>query len=256
MLPIVAMFFSVKFNSSYSISTILFYALPGIYVLLRFGKIWQWWKALLFSVLFTTPFTIIVDYIGIKSGLWYTPTSSLAVRFLGIIPWEDFLWMIAGTYTIIMIYETLVSEGKQELINRRAIYFVLSAIIVLSIFFLFFVTGRTDFFIFESKYAYLILASIFFLFPALLFVIKFPEYLKNFLPLSVYFLYLTILFEITATYLHQWIFTGKYLIPPLNIFGNTPIPYEELFFVGVVGPIVALSLYEFFDNSPVETNYK
>ncbi len=148
-----------------------------------------------------------------------------------------------------MIYETLLNKKRQELAYRRMLYFILPAIIVLVIFFFILATGRSEIFVFNGKYTYLILASIFFLFPALLFMVKLPKYLKFFLPISGYFLYLTILFETTATYLNQWVFAGQYLIQPLNIFGNTPIPYEELFFVGIIGPMTALSLYEFFGNN-------
>ena len=59
-----------------------------------------------------------------------------------------------------------------------------------------------------------------------------------------YFTYLTLLFEIVATFLKQWIFSGAYIFSPLNIFGNTPIPLEELFFVGFVGPLAAVAFYE------------
>lgn len=246
--PVFAVIFSVNFFNSYPLSTILFYGVPGIYLSLRFGHLWQEKKGSLFAILVATPFAIIVDYVGIKSGLWYTPKSYLAIRFLGVIPWEDFLWMITGTYTIVMIYETLLDKGKHELLDRRMLYFILSAIIVLSAFFLLLIIGGSNIFVFNSEYTYLFLASVFFLLPAVLFILKFPKFLKKFLPLSAYFLYLTVLFEITATYLHQWVFTGKYLIPPLNIFGNASVAYEELFFVGIIGPMAAVAFYEFFDN--------
>lgn len=246
--PIIATIISIFLVNSYPISTILFYGVPGIYLLLRFGHLWQGKKGLLFAIVVATPFAIIVDYIGIKSGLWYTPKSYSAVRFLGVIPWEDFLWMITATFTMIIIYETLLDKGKHELLDHRMLYFILSAAIVLSSFFLLLLVGRSDLFAFDSQYTYLAIGSLFFLLPAILFIIKFPKFLKRFLPLSGYFLYLTILFEITATYLGQWIFTGKYLLSLLNIFGNTPVAYEELFFVGVIGPMAAIAFYEFFDD--------
>ena len=165
-----------------------------------------------------------------------------------MIPFEDFLWMIILVYTIIIIYETLLEKVKRELIDRRMFPLFLGTIIVLGIFFFLLFTGKSSIFVLESKYAYFCLSIVFFLFPTILFIIKFPKLFKKCLPLSVYILYLTILFEITATRLNQWIFTGKYLIPPFSVFTNTPIPYEELFFVGIIGPIVTISLYEFFDD--------
>ena len=67
------------------------------------------------------------------------------------------------------------------------------------------------------------------------------------LPVMGYFLYITILFEFSATTLQQWVFTGEYLLPPLIAFGNA-IPWEESFFVGIVGPLATNLGYEFFDN--------
>lgn len=250
LLPVVAMFVSFGLINSYPLSTILFYGMPGIYVSLRFGKVWQEKKDLLFVTLVSTPFVIIIDYIGVKSGIWYTPHSYFATRFLGVIPWEDFFWMLTATYTILIIYETLLDKGKRELIDRRMLYFILSLLLVLGSFFLLIATQGSEFFIFDSEYTYFILGSIFFLFPAIVFIYEFPKFLKRLLPLSAYFLYLTILFEITATYLEQWIFTGKYLFPPLQIFANTPIAYEELLFVGFIGPMALIAFYEFFDNGP------
>lgn len=248
LLPMVGVFLSVIFSVPYIVSIFLFYVAPAIYLALQFGHWWQEKKAVIFAIVFSMPFAIIVDYIGIKSGIWYTPHSIFATRFLTTIPLEDFLWMIAGTYTIITIYETLLDKSKHELVDRRVLYFVFSAIFALGVFFFLLVSGNQQILVFNSKYTYLILATIFFLLPALFFLIKFPKFFRKLLPLLGYFFYLTFLFEVTATYLGQWVFNGQYIVPPLNIFGTAPIAWEELFFVGIVGPITAIAFYELFDN--------
>lgn len=247
-LPIIAILVSVKFTAPYLVSIFLFYALPGIYLSFRYGHVWQVNKGLIFAILVATPFAIIVDFIGTQSGLWYVPNTLFSQRFLGIIPWEDFVWMITATYTMIIIYETLFDKSKRELINKRMWYFCSSAFLVLGSFFLLLIFGNSQWLVFKNDYTYLLLGTVFFLLPAILFTAKFPKFIKKSLPLMGYFLYLTLLFEITATFLTQWTFSGTYISPVLNIFGNTPIPFEELFFVGFIGPLAAIAFYEFFDD--------
>jgi len=247
-IPIAGALVSIGFNAPYLLSILLFYGAPGIYCALRFGHRWQAIKALFFAVVASFPFALVVDYIGTVSGVWYAPHTLFPGRFLDIIPWEDFIWMAVAAYTIIVLYEIFLDRGKREFADRRMWHFVLFSLLGLSAFFLVLASGNQGAFVWGSQYAYLYLGVAFFLLPAALFLWRFPQFLIRFLPVAGYFLYLTALFEITATHLQQWIFTGSYLLPPLNTLGNNPVPYEELFFVGVVGPLAAIALYEFFDD--------
>jgi hypothetical protein len=76
----------------------------------------------------------------------------------------------------------------------------------------------------------------------------FPKFLKKSLWVVGYFLYATILLELTTTHLNQWIFGGTYITKPFSLFGFGYVSFEELFFVGVVGPFAAIALYEYFDD--------
>jgi lycopene cyclase domain-containing protein len=247
-LPCAAVTTSILLDTPYLVSILLFYGAPGIYVTFRFGQSWQALKGLLFAIIVSTPFAIVVDYIGTISGLWYVPQTLFKERFFGVIPFEDVLWMLSASYTVVVMYEILFDTGKHELIDRRIRYFVFFAFLVLSVFFLALATGNHALLKWDSRYAYLLLGATFFLIPALLFMWHFPKFLRRSAFLVGYFLYLTVTFEITATLLGQWVFMGRYLISPLIIFANDPIPYEELFFVGVVGPLAVVALYEFFDD--------
>ncbi|MDB5259007.1 MAG: hypothetical protein JWO73_215, partial [Candidatus Taylorbacteria bacterium] len=53
----------------------------------------------------------------------------------------------------------------------------------------------------------------------------------------------TFLFEMIATYHGYWLFTGSYLFDPVSLGGIGHVPLEELFFVGMVGPIAGISFY-------------
>lgn len=247
-LPIVAGVISVLLNTPYLVSILLFYGAPGFYVAFRFGHTWQAIKGFLFAVITSLPFAVVVDYIGTASGVWYVPKTLFSGRFLDVIPVEDMLWMFCATYTVVMLYEVFCDKGKHELVDRRMRYFVILALSALGVFFLAVALGNSSLFAWQSRYTYLALGALFFLLPALLFLWRFPQFRRRSLPLVGYFLSLTVAFEFTATTLGQWVFTGKYLLPPLIVFANNPIPYEELFFVGIVGPLTVVALYEFFDD--------
>ena len=156
--------------------------------------------------------------------------------------------MFAAVFVIMLVFETFLDKGKREFADQRMWSFVCAAFLVLGIFFFLLFSGGEGAFAFKSNLTYLFLGILFFLLPALVFLLKFPQFVRRAVPLAGYFFYVTLLFELTATFLDQWVFTGTYLIPPLNLFGNSPVAFEELFFVGIVGPLAAVALYEFFDD--------
>lgn len=77
---------------------------------------------------------------------------------------------------------------------------------------------------------------------------RFPKFFKKSFGIVVYFFCITVLFEFTATSLEQWVFPAQYLFPPVSLFGLGLVPIEELFFVGMIGPLAAIAFYEFFDD--------
>lgn len=155
--------------------------------------------------------------------------------------------MFAGTYLIIIFYQTFLDYGKRELVDSKIVRFIIPGAIALGIFFFLVATNYLHF-LYHSKYTYLTLCSLFFLLPSTLFLIRFPKFLKKSVGIIGYFFYVTMLFEFTATQLNQWIFTGMYIVKPISLFGLGFVPFEELFFVGIVGPITAIAFYEFFDD--------
>lgn len=248
LLPLLAALLSILFRAPYLLSIFLFYVIPGIYLSLRFGKAWQLAKGFVFAIIISLPFAIIVDYIGTVSGVWFVPVSLFPERFLGVIPVEDFFWMLSAIFTLVMGYEIMLDKGKHELADKRLWHFTSIGFFALSAFFLLLASGKHSLFIWESRYTYLILGMVFFVSPVALFLWHFPKFLKKTFPLLVYFFALTFFFEVTATFLSQWVFTGAYFLPPFSLEGMNPIPWEELFFVGVVGPLGVVTFYELFDD--------
>jgi hypothetical protein len=243
--PVLAAAVSLCAKAPYLISILLFYAVPGIYVTVLFGNARQAAKNLLFAVVTSIPFTIVVDFIGTASHVWYVPQTVFPARLLGVVPWEDFLWMGVATYTIVTLYAVVSDKGNHKIASRRMLYFVAIASLAINVLFALLLSGLSTLFILNSRYTYLGLGVTFFAAPASLFLWRSPQFLRRVAPLVGYFFYATIVFELCATVLRQWIFVGTYLLPPLRFFGIGPIPYEELFFVGIVGPVAAIAFYEF-----------
>jgi hypothetical protein len=239
---------SVCLRTPYLVSTLLFYGSPGLYITLRRGHKWQVAKSFLFAVVVSIPFAIVVDFVGTTSHVWYVRESLFPFRFLNVIPVEDLVWLVVATYTIVILYASVLDKGKHELADARMSYFIVPASVALSAFFLFLVFGSPTLLSLDSRFTYLFLGTAFFALPAGLFLWRFPSFIERLIGLVTYFLYVTILFEIVATSLGEWEFHGTYLLPPLFFGGAGPIPYEELFFVGIVGPVAAVAFYEWFDD--------
>ena len=247
-IPLVSVLLTICLRTPYLLSIFLFYGAPAIYISFRFLHLRQILKGVIFVVIVTIPFSIVVDYIGISSGVWYVPATLFSNRFLGVIPWEDFVWMFVATYSIFAIYVACVGNGTPKLINRRMGHFMLFAILGLSCFFLVLALGGRVVFVWPTRYAYFCVGLLFFLMPAAVLWRRSLKMLLRFFPFILYFLYLTVAFEMSVSVLALWIFPGTYLFPPLILFGQNPIPYEELFFVGIVGPLAAAGFYQYFEG--------
>ncbi len=250
-LPLVAALLSLLLKPGYLLSVILFYGSPAVYLALRFGRRARILKGLLFAVIVAVPFTIVVDYIGTTSGVWHVPASVFPYRLLSVIPIEDFLWMVLATYTVVLMHELLSGTDDHGLVNRRMEHFILAASLGLNAFLILVASTDGALFAWHSRYVYLALGSGFFLVPAVLFFWRFPEVLYRCMFTVAYFFFVTLIFEVTATSLKEWVFGGSYLLPPFTIFGVGSVPYEELFFVGIIGPLAAIAFFEFFDDNLV-----
>ncbi len=88
MFPIVSVIVSLLIKANFLTSTLLFFGLPAIWLSYRTKEMIN--KTALFSLIFSIPFTIVIDYIAVLDKAWYVPNS--IIRLFGIIPIEDFVW--------------------------------------------------------------------------------------------------------------------------------------------------------------------
>lgn len=234
------------FDPGYLFAIVLFYLLPSFYLFFRSPNVRRV-KSVLFTLIVSTPFAIVVDHVGTVSDIWYVPKSLISNRFLGTIPWEDFVWMFAATFLCVTLYQTFSDKSSKKIVSRKIVPFIIGSSMVLIAFGLVYALSPEKL-ILNSPYAYLILGTIFFLLPTILLTIRHPKIFKKYLKIIPYFFYVTLLFEIFATEMNYWVFTGTYLMAPLTFFGLGFIALEELLFVGIVGPAAATVFYEQFDD--------
>lgn len=238
--PILATLFFLVTDGTILAGVVAFYLMPGI-ISMR-ARTGSFLKIATFSVLISLPFTIIFDYIGTASGLWFVP-ESIFPRFLNVIPVEDYLWLVAAVFAILSV-STVPEETRRARWNLHAVTVIgiLSAAL-LAIFFSALSSFGHGAFVFHGRYLYFLLASAVFGLPALLLWIRSRENLAKHVPVIMYFFFLSFLFEAVAVRNRWWEFTGEYLFPPVVIAGK-PLPLEELFFVGIVGPVLAILMYK------------
>jgi lycopene cyclase domain-containing protein len=246
-LPLAGAAVSLWLKTPYLASIFLFYGLPGAYITVASLQWWQAVKGATFAAIVALPLTTIMDFIGTSRDVWYVPQTIFPTRFLGVIPWEDFVWLFAATYTIVVFFQAYLDEGKREVINPKMWYFAAFASLLLVLFFSALAFGEEAILLAQDRYSYLWLGAFFVGLPSGLYLGLFPQTAKRSTPLIAYFFYVTFLFELTAALLRQWTFPRTYLLAPVIFLGHS-IPYEEFVFVGVGGPMAAMMFYKLCDD--------
>lgn len=237
--PVVALLVVLLFDPGYFASIFLFYFFPAAYLAaVNFKRIGI--QGIVFSFLIAIPFFVVVDYIGTVSRLWRVPSSIFSSKIFGILPIEDYIWLAAAALFSVAIY------AKNKAVSWRGVWVLFVGSLLALAVFVFFLVKVPGTLIWSGKFAYLFIGSIFFLIPALILLIKHPKLFQAQLKPVLYFLCITSLFEFTATYYGYWEFSGNYILKPISFGGFGYVPFEELFFVGMVGPFAAAYFYENF----------
>ncbi len=252
LLPFISFVIVWRFNPGYFASILLFYFAPALYVSFITISCERGRRSLLsckdlvsFSAIISVPFFLVVDYIGTASGIWVVPESAWSLsplRFFSILPLEDYLWLVCAVFLVLSYYVALQRVDVYKKTDLKKL--VLTSVFAVAIFaFLYWL--YPSLLIWPGRYSYLIVGSVFFLVPGVLLSIRYRLFSDSF-KIIPYFLLSTFLFEIVATYKGYWLFTGSYLFDPVSLFGIGSVALEELFFVGVVGPLAGVALYNFF----------
>lgn len=226
---------------SYLISLLLFFGIPCLYLSFKNKK--KVAKLALFSLLVGFPVAIIFQLVAYSDHSWTVPQSILPWRLFGITPLEDFLWMFLTLFTLLLFYEYYRKEEYNLMLPKRFLILIIA---------LFSLAGAiiATHLLFPSllniPYAYTWLGTVFFLIPVIVFLTRNPHYFSRFIPVTLFFFFIHLLFEITGVLLNHWQFTGTNYLGWMSFLG-VKFPVEEFVFVLILGGFSAGTYYEFIN---------
>ena len=237
---IAIMFFDLQV--SYLVSLLLLFGIPIVYLAYKERKKLK--KISLYSVIIAIPVAVAIDFVGMLDNGWYVAKSSFPFRFF-IIPIEDFIWMISVVFIIVLFYEHFIKKDQKSTVNKEGLKLLAYILypIALAVLLLFIINPD----LITFPYAFFWSGFVFFFIPAVVFLTKYPKYILNFFKTGIYSFYIFLLVELVGLKLDHWVYEGSHYIGWVNFFGLR-FPFEEFFYVMIIGTFACLSYYEFFMN--------
>lgn len=230
-------FFVIIFKTPYYFSIFLYFLVPAISFIFVDKK--NAVKVLIFSILYGITVSLFADYFGITWGYWEVPNTIFPVRVLSVIPIEDFLWGITGTFVSIMLYKTYFNKKNYKSSNLKLLFFLCANVILVAVFFII-----KDFNI-RVPYFFAIGSFLLFLPPIILYGIFKTKEILTILP--TLFIYLFVVgFELSSLYNQHWIFNlDSQVLAWINFFG-LQFPLEEFLAFFILGPIANIVYFKYF----------
>lgn len=228
----------LKFQVKPLTSSVFFFIIPSIYLLVSKPRSLKriFTASLLFGLLFGFTF----DFLAIVNKAWSEPIGQLVFpyKFFGIVPLDHLIWFFFWVFLIVVFYERFVEREVNNSISHNFIYALLPSIFALvAILILYFTIP--NFLMFDYAYFWL---GFFTLLPLAYLARKQPRLINKFLKIAPFFIFLFLVFELTAIKLGQWYFPGQY-IGSVTLF-NLSFPFEEFFFWILMSSTVVLAYYE------------
>ena len=234
LVPIITVALHFKFYQS----TILFFFVPGIFLILRKTKKI---KHILLASLGGLGFGFVFDFVATLNHAWFIPQDQLALpRLLGIVPLDDLIWFAGWIFFMTTFYEHFLDNTRNKQISPHLKWGVTISLTLMSILVVLFYVFPS---LLQIHYAYLICFACALPFAFYVLVHK-PILLLPIAKLTAFFAPMLLLYELSALMTHQWIFPGFY-IGHVEILGLV-MPFEEFFFWIFLSSCVVLSYYEFF----------
>ncbi len=240
-LVVFASLITLAFKASFLVSTILFFTVPSVYLIIR--KTPSLRRILFASFLFG--FLLMqLDFIAEFNRAWVVPKLFFSQRVFGVMSIDVIIWGFLWAFVILVFYEHFLDKdrGEDKISKNFKKLFIFSlftfAVVLLKFFF-----DKDKLYL---PFTYLIMASLAaLLFALVMLKIKKPGVLLHkFVWASLFFAFLHLAHELTALKVGQWYFPGQYLAN-MNVAGIT-FPLEEFFFWVLISTAVVLSYYEFF----------
>ena len=238
-------------RANFFLSTLLLFGLPSLYLIYKYGAAVK--KTFIFSVVFSIPFTFILDYLISRDRGWYIIDTIFSFRVFDVIALEQFLWGFLCVFYIVIFYEYFLDKTEPrpiipllnkagESAQRHMEYFSIALSIVLFIFVALAFWAPE---LLVLDYAYLILGILLGVIPLTIFLFRFQDLVVRFFASTVYFIFFSMIVEYTGLKLNHWIFPGHHFLGMINFFGF-PIPYEEVILYFFFSAPIVLAYYEFF----------
>lgn len=239
-LPFIASLVALSFKLNFLWTTILFYGLPCIYLLIKTKHVFL--RTLSFALPFSLFVGVIFDYFAIKDNSWFVPTV-FPFHIFSEVPVEDFIWGFLFCFLTVLFYEHFFDKGKHKIVNDHMKEPLVGLLVL---FILFVVTVIVNANTLQIPYFYTLtgLAMI----PVIAILWFFPHVYARIIKTIPYFIALAALNEMTALTLHHWTYTGKHFIGWVQIL-QYRFPFEELFYWMILWSVMLITYFEFFDDT-------
>lgn len=246
--PILAAAISNALGLSFLQSTLLFFAVPSIYLSLRNPRLIK--TTLVFSLIMGLSMLFVFDHMAYLDASWYVPGSMW--RFLrGSIPIEDGPWAVLLVYYVVITWEYFFfSPKKHHVLHPNIIWFIVFCASLLTIFFIAYVFAPN---VLTVPYFYLKLGIVFEVIPLALFFYLRPTLIGPLVKITVYFFFMAALGEFIGLTNNQWYFAGEHYLGEIRYFGHR-LPWDEMLFWWLLAAPGIVAWYETFaarrDNLP------
>lgn len=245
--PILATAVSNVFSLSFLQSTLLFFAVPSIYLSLRNPRLIK--TTLIFSLIMGLTMLIIFDHMAYLDASWYVPGSMW--RFLrDSIPIEDGPWAVFLIYYVVITWEYFFfSPKKRQVFHPNIVWFYAFCASLLIVFFIAYVFSPTSL---AVPYFYFKLI-IFEMIPLSILLVRKPKLIRPLLWMTAYFFFVSALAEYIALPHNHWYFAGQHYIGEIQYFGHR-LPWDEVLIWWLLAAPGIVAWYETFaarrDNHP------
>lgn len=242
--PVLATLLSNIFNLTFLQSTLLFFAVPAIYLSLRNPRLIK--TTLIFSLVMGITMLIIFDHMGYLDASWYVPGSM--GRFLrDSIPIEDGPWAVLLVYYVIITWEYFFFTPKKHYkFHPNIIWFYAFCASLLTVFFIAYVVTPTSLIV---PYFYFKLGILFEMIPLSIVLVRKPTLIRPLLFLTAYFFIVAALAEYVALTHNQWYFAGRHYIGEIQYFGHR-LPWDEVLVWWILAAPGIVAWYESFAADP------
>ncbi len=239
-LPTIATWITVTFDTNLFVSVFLFLALPSLYLILRNPGIAR--KSVIFALLFSVPLSLFVDTLAAINGAWVVPDTVFPFHILGVSTVEVYLYGLFWVLFSVLFYEHFFDKGnrrdKFSPITKYLIYlFIILSLLVVTFFF----ANESWLYI---PYMYFLVGTIFVFLPVVVFLFYYPQFFRRYVVIALYFFFVLLTFELAALHNEQWIFPGQF-IGFIQVYGYR-FPIEELIVWMLLATPALLAWYEFF----------